>query len=162
MTKSGFFTTLLTAPEDIKIYKVMLRKKFWLGRCKYYAPYRGTRYKLNREHEVKLDIPVLKWEDSLSRVYTVDKGLYSYKADIVKLEYCHQLYDAVMNVGYRVTSKQGDYYDIEPVPEWIDPFYNADYVLMEGYIPKGGKYYINSEGEIVSNRLVITGVAKED
>lgn len=89
-------------------------------------------YKLRRKYKTQLGINYL--------YNSVFEGFHSYSPDI-----CH----AENEVLHKV---------IRLKDNTIIGVYGRDSVVVDGYIPKGGIYYVNEQGEIVSDSIVLTKI----
>jgi len=95
--------------------------------------YRLFEYKLRRKYKTQLGIDYLFY----NRVF---EGFHSYSPDI-----CH----AENEVLHKV---------IRLKDNTVIGVYGRESVVVEGYIPKGGIYYVNEQGEIVSDSIVLTKI----
>ena len=131
--------------EKFPVYKIMTLKKGFIFN-KLLSYYKGFEYKLRSLFTSKLDSP-LYWASS--GVYTIDKGIHSYSMenDIIRKE------DLIfiLNNNRRIISY--------PIICSVAPKKYVN-VKVLGYIPEGGKYYINEDGECVSDKIILTKIIK--
>ena len=108
--------------------------------CGYF--YKDFTYALNTEYH---DLLLVLYLD-LEHAYVGTKGFHSYSADK-----CQILY----NQETRLFEIWKDSYST-----MFNTFINfkKTVVVVEGYIPKGGVYHINEDGEIISNSIVLTRI----
>lgn len=136
-----------TAEENIPIFKM----------CVYYsnyavgAYYRKHKYELKREYvcdDAFNEEPERRNYPSGMLEYLIRKGFHSYDPNTVNV-------------------KNGEYYATYHVREGIKQcigaypkYYLADrrLVRVNGYIPKGTRYYLNEKGEYVSEGIVLTDI----
>ena len=82
--------------------------------------------------------------------YYGDIGFHCYSAD--KCAWKTDLKHRVIKIGTDIDTFS--YFGVYPI-DYAD-FSNV--AIVEGYIPKGTVYYINEDGEIISNGIVLTKV----
>lgn len=115
------------AEEDIKVFKVVNKKDT--------SQYYDFLYKFGQLYKSDINID---WEGLNNTVISINKGIHSYDLN-VKIEY----------FGYAIRaikSKSGN--------EILNMHENYIYKLVNCTIPKGSIYYLNDEGEYVSNQLI--------
>lgn len=130
--------------EKFPVYKIMtLRKGFIFNELLSY--YKVFKYKLHSLFTSKLESPSY-WANS--GMYTIDEGIHSYSMENDTI--CEENLIIILNNNSRVIS-----YPIHPIA-------SKKYVNVKvlGYIPEGGKYYINKEGECVSDKIILTKIIK--
>lgn len=112
----------------------------------YYFP--NFTYELDTEYETKMFIQANKETIKQTYKYIGTKGFHSYSAEkcVAKLKH-----DGFNDERIAVWHKR-DFF--------IHNFFwrGNDLALVTGYIPKNSTYYINSQGEIISNCIVLTEI----
>lgn len=145
--------------KDTKVLKVLYKRIPYdkSETPKYYAPLIGCEYELNRDYEVAPIQPLLQHSlDFGLNPYKVEEGLHSFstklKVEILPLSDSRITYYKIgdykfpahkgflLSIGNRYSSHSG----------------NFECVVVEAIIPAGTIYYENPEGEIVSNKLILT------
>lgn len=144
---------------DTKVLKV-LYKKIPSNKSeapKYYAPLMGYEYELNKEYEVA-PIKLLSQSpfDFRISLYKVDEGLHSFSAKL-KVEKqpisdSRILYCKIGN--YKFPTRKYHLFSMKSL--YPDQSGEFECVVVEAIIPAGTTYYENPEGEIVSNKLILT------
>lgn len=145
--------------KDTKVLKV-LYKKIPSNKSeapKYYAPLIACEYELNKEYEVA-PITLLSQSplDLRMNLYKVDVGLHSFstklKVEKQPISDSRILYCKIGN--YTFPAHKGYLFSMG----CIYPDIRGDFecVVVEAIIPAGTTYYENPEGEIVSNKLILT------
>ena len=126
------------ATENIPVYKIVDKKKgfwFWSTFSSYYY---GFTYKLHKRYSEKLG----RIWDPCTGLYAIDEGIHSYHNTLTRIS----------------TSKYGDRWIRSFNGEILDNYCTLarTIVKVQGYIPKGSKYYLNEDGEYVSEQIVLT------
>lgn len=130
--------------EKFPVYKIMTLKKGFIF-DKLLSYYKGFEYKLRSLSTSKLESP-FHWLGS--GLYTIDRGIHSYSMENDTI--CKENLITVLNKSNRVIS-----YPIHPIAS--KKYLN---VKVLGYIPEGGKYYINENGECVSDKIILTKIIR--
>lgn len=125
------------ATENIPVYKIVDKKGgfwFWSTFSSYYY---GFIYKLHKRYSEKIG----GIRDLRTGVYAIDKGIHSYHNTLTSIS----------------TSKYGDRWIRSFNGEILDNYCRfGNVVRVQGYIPKGSKYYLNENGECISEQIVLT------
>ena len=130
------------AKEDIPVYKVVRKEE------DYYRPWyiaNGTRYQPGEEYMVVMEAPYPDPMD-FKKSYIMKYGFHSYDCTKTRLE-----------------SKDISYYIFTRWDCLIDSYhkFGGKTVVIDCVIPKGARYYVNTRGEYVSNRIKILNEVKE-
>lgn len=125
------------AVEDILVYKVMYRKPDNGG---FRSLYRRMDYELEKIYWT--DVSPISIDSPLYSMM-IKEGFHSYSIDKTKAIKNNE--SQTLTVIY----KNGEFVD--------STFFSVNLVIAECIIPAGSKYYENDFGEIVSDRIIITG-----
>lgn len=107
--------------------------------------YKWFKYVLNQEYQTNINIH--------STIYSIEnqthignEGFHSYSAKECLLE--------TNNEGFDVYNKKTNF---------LITGYNSytNIVVVEGYLPKGTTYYINQDGEIISDRIILEKITHQ-
>lgn len=121
------------ADKNIRVYKALEVYRNWVDDkfCDYISPHRGVIYKRGHKHSVP------NFTFCVGRAFTIGKwgieinrGLHAYVSE----------YAARQN--------------------WSDELKVKSHQICEMYIPKGAKYFLGTDGEIVSTELVFKPLSK--
>ena len=145
--------------KDTKVLKV-LYKKIPSNKSeapKYYAPLVACEYELNKEYKVA-PIKLLSQYplDFRMNLYKVEEGLHSFstklKVEVLPLSDSRITYYKIGD--YKFPARKGYLFSMGNIFQ----SHGGDFecVVVEAIIPAGTTYYENSEGEIVSNKLILT------
>jgi hypothetical protein len=122
---------VLNAIEDIRVYKALLKDDFMTDKIILLSPHRCMEYKRGDRYSVP-GFTFRVHRDWMNRwVVEINRGLHAYQSE-------HQ---ARKNYGDDV--KQGSH------------------SIFEMYIPKGAKYFLGVDGDIVSTELVFKPLPKK-
>lgn len=127
------------AREDILVYKIMLQNPD-TGRLK--SLYYGMKYEVGKVYWT--DVSPISIDSPLYLEMKIDKGFHSYSMD--KTMATKDKYQIVI-------------YNMENNGIVDSISFSDKLVIVKCIIPKGSKYYENDFGEIVSDRIIITGEA---
>lgn len=152
------------ATEDISIIKVVAKNEDSDVIVPYYML--GTyKYKLGEEYKTRIGLigEHITYREEMP-VYFIEKGFHSYSKDMCSYskdkdafgkEYiaitkpnleCAMFGTRIHNELDKTSiNKFGLFKEYEPV-------------VVSGYVPKGSEYYLNEEGEIVSDKIVLKEV----
>ena len=134
---TSIYPHIKLATENIPVYKIVDKTGgfwFWSTFSSYYY---GFTYKLHKTYSEKLGAI----HDLRTELYAINEGIHSYHNTLTKIS----------------TSKYGD--------KWVNDFNGyildnycrlGNVVKVQGYIPKGSKYYLNENGEYISEQIVLT------
>ena len=149
---------LSTAQEDIECFKVVgvrklqYFKKFLLGKKKIFSYFRDYKYNLNKLYKID-EIVVCKY---LS-VYRIDCGFHSYSS-----KYCstHWVLNSFQNLILEVRTNIHSFMGTGTIASYSPESVYKKNLLEETkvvrcIIPKGSKYAINNNGEIVSDQIIL-------
>lgn len=129
------------AKKDIHVYKI-LRRFENEGKARYKGPYMNFFYEIGRCYYTSLGITTFPYSSTIS----IDEGYHSFSEDVyVKLLNCGLLTIYTKN-------SCGTLFSVSLGPGLLTM---GTPVLVECTIPKGATYYENSDGEIVSNRIIV-------
>ena len=145
----------LISDGHVKVIKVVRKgavKQLYRG---YY--YREFSYELNKEYNTKttikkeLSIKVRAYGYGPTEyTYYGEEGFHCY-SDECKLQLSFENSRITLLVFQKDKSVFFDaYYEVDP----------KELEVLEGFIPKGGKYYVNENGAIISDSIVLTKVNK--
>lgn len=145
--------------KDTKVLKVLYKKipHDENEAPKYYSPLVACEYELNKEYEVA-PIKFLSQSpfDFRMNLYKVDEGLHSFSTKLkVEVLPVGDTKITCYKIGnYKFPARKGYLFSIGvKYPDIIGDF---ECVVVEAIIPAGTTYYENPEGEIVSNKLILT------
>ena len=119
---------LQIAKEDIPIFKVL--------NDDFSAYYLDFTYNLNEEYKTVLDDPTFIRRYSS---WIVNSGFHSYSTSCVIIK---QSINSICIHSPR--SVVNDYYH--------------NFLVVDGIIPKGAQYYLNDDGEYVSDKIMLTNI----
>jgi hypothetical protein len=166
MCWQGHITDKHIAKEDVTVFKVMYRReKGW--HCydagykeTYISPYMCNRYVLGKDYTSYHSLYPERYLEGNNDAVKIEKGYHSYSPD-----YCVFGY-SLSHLQLVVSSNFGNLEDLHHHPmcrysssgrfiingKWID----CDAIVVECVIPAGSEYWVNGQGEVVSNiiRLV--------
>ena len=79
--------------------------------------------------------------------YEINRAYHSYSLETVNIKFCTD--EGVLRIMHGETK--------------LDTFWDRDegtpyFVIVEGYIPKGSEYYLNENGEYVSDAICLTNI----
>ena len=130
---------LKIATENIPVYKIVDKiGGFWFWST-FKSYYQNFIYKLHKIYSEKIGEICSDDEE----FYSIDKGIHSYHNTFTKI-----------SVG-----KHGEIWIDESNGDVIGYYFQSscrNVVKVQGYIPKGSKYYLNEYGEYVSEQIVLT------
>ena len=124
---------------NVKIFKMCMTKNYKL--CGYF--YTNFEYILDEEYQTEINIG---HNVELNR-FVGNQGFHSYDATKCEVK---KIIDR--EVKLCVTRCAFKPYTVVK--------YLADAVLVEGYLPKGTTYYVNADGEIISDKIILTEITK--
>ena len=128
-----------TATENIPVYKIVTKEGgFWFWST-FQSYYQNFIYKLHKIYSEKIG----KICSEEANFYSINKGIHSYHNAFTKI-----------SVG-----KHGEIWIGGLNGDIIGYYFQSAYrnvVKVQGYIPKGSKYYLNEYGEYVSEQIVLT------
>lgn len=158
MCWTGNKTDHKIAVKDIKVIKVVyVRADKKDNKC--YAPLTGYEYTLNKLYETKPLVVTV----GHSRKSIIERGFHSFSMGVdILFEENHvrlynDLHDLYMVCGYKFFDDIENIYPItkiKGVHEKVAGKFKLK--LLECIMPEGTEYYENEDGEIVSNKLIIT------
>lgn len=133
------------AKEDIKVYKILMVQKCGNDLCKYSAPYyEKFFYEIGKVYSTdKMEVRYA-YEDF--PCFLIDYGFHSYSPDCkVDISYicAYGRYNKIIRIYPRKSVKGG-------LDFWMESPERA-FGIFEATIPAGSRYYINPNGEMVSN-----------
>lgn len=129
------------AKSDIITYKIMRRDNGTFSSYFYFYGYKpGTEYMI--EDEIKIDETRTK--------YIVEEGFHSYNGKCLIRTNC---VDRSFSLHSYNLNRSCTIWSILRTTE------DCDIIVTECLIPKGSVYYENDKGEIVSDKIMITGKA---
>lgn len=132
----------IIADEDIKVFKIVNRNLT--------SVYEDFQYEIEREY--KLMEPIVLEIGSTAGMWLINKGFHSYCFETVKIyvDYYSNIFshETIQEISIYTKFGRNDKFvgDI------------GKYIIAECIIPKGSTYYINEFGEIVSDKISITGI----
>lgn len=136
------------AKDDIKVYKILMVQKCDNDLCKYVAPYyEKFCYEIGKVYSAD-KIEVIYNEDEGFPCYFIEYGFHSYSPDC-NVDIFHSFFYGVYNKTIRI-------YPRKSVKEGLDYWRDSlakEFGIFEATIPAGSRYYINPNGEMVSNCL---------
>lgn len=131
----------LIAEENIPIFKVCVKASRLSDGTAVYSYFKYYRYKFNTVYKLTDKIVTYNVIASTGAIHTcIDAGYHSYltsKCSFVK-DFTGRA-SVIDNKGLRY-------------------FYGEHALKASGYIPKGSEYYVNEQGECVSNSICLTKV----
>lgn len=145
--------------KDTKVLKVLYKKIPYdkSEAPKYYAPLVACEYELNKEYEVA-PIKLLSQSplDFRGYLYKVDEGLHSFstKLKVEKLPVGDTKITIYKIGDYKFPAHKYHLFSMGNL--YLDQSGEFECVVVEAIIPAGTTYYENPEGEIVSNKLILT------
>ena len=131
--KSKLVPKRLVAKRDIPITKILAPNM-----CAYF--FRGFQYDLHKQYLTELKEP--RWDCVLDK-YIINHGFHSYSKKVkmaIDEDYIHVFYPSC-GVALAVYSSVAN--------------------IVNGIIPKGSHYYLNDDGEYVSDSIIITKIQEE-
>lgn len=165
MCWTGYKSSLKIADNDIKVYKAMYvtEPKDNSEKPRYYAPLTVFEYEIGKLYKINR----LKTEPSYNfGKVKIDAGYHSFSLDCKHRKHVYGqgkfTYTAILN---KYGGENFKFINNKPIlmpVAGLKGHYNATVcaklklVLLECIIPKGARYYENEEGEIVSNKLILT------
>jgi len=140
---------LLVSDGNVKVFKICLVSE---NGNNYFSYLYQFKYILNKEYHTELNI---KKAINGGQNYG-NEGFHSYSAEHCKAEngWCDMMTHGAMSVQPK-SVKSLKILDIYFVRRNKLPL-----ALINGYIPKGAKYAINADGEIISDSIVLTDVVR--
>ena len=166
MCWQGHITDKRIAKEDVTVFKVMYRReKGW--HCydtgykeTYVSPYMCSRYAIGKGYASCNNLCPEKYLNNSDDAVKITKGYHSYSPEYCTYGYSLSHLELVVNTNF------GNFEDLHHHPmcryrrsgsfifngKWTD----CDAVIVECVIPAGSEYWVNGQGEVVSNiiRLV--------
>ena len=136
--KSEFEAVKETAEVDIEVYKILEREED--DESVFYAPYYKTVYRLGRVLATNIGKPYKHHVTFTKFLFRINEGLHSYSKD------CITLYNGHIYINAPKSHI--------PLDWWNGKDCYKSYVIVKCAIPKGSKYYYNSDGLYVSNKLL--------
>lgn len=121
------------ALEDIPVFKVMIL----LGNSRLISKYYSFEYRIGETYSMNNDEIILH---RLKYGYIIEEGFHSYSSDS-KIE-VHPDMMEILNARDMCVDRMSIYSE-------------CTYVKVECIIPKGSEYYVNKDGEYVSNNIKI-------
>ena len=136
-----------TAKEDIPVFKIMYPS------CKSIYYLKG--YELDVLYTSELDSPIQTYDYYGRGNFIVNRGFHSYLKESVKT-----LRNEPQDLNGTFTSLNHYFHTLVIVSEknhMLDnlSLLNNSYIKVSGIIPKGSKYYLNEDGEIVSDQIIL-------
>lgn len=126
------------ATEDIPIYKVLYNTLRSL--------YRFYEYSLNKVYSMEINSPYEIPSKIRNSHYSITLGFHSYSPSMTYTRVYHDLFWTVNSNNKGMI---------------LDTFTNTNNtVKVKGFIPKGSHYYLNENGEYVSDSIVLTEIIK--
>ena len=146
----------LVSDGNVKVFKICGQTKD----SSLYGFFRHTfKYALNKIFKTKISID----SKGLSFRYMGNEGFHSYSNDhcmwlLHRYEFIKSSKPESIDVFAKINGERiiGSY-----STNGFYCFYFVSIVLVEGYIPKGSRYYINENGEIISDSIVLTNIIKK-
>ena len=126
------------AEEDVEIFKICESYELDVVESYYMLSY----YTLNEVYKLASPIVVEFKEDILPNKFAINRGFHSYIKECVVRTF--SIYKS-LEVQYNGRCIEA---------------YNDYVIKVKGYIPKGTKYYINNNGECVSEAICLTEICK--
>lgn len=132
----------MIATKDIPVYKIM---KVFKGGIynEIYSYYQSFRYELDSKYEGKLDNPHKYGYEARIPCYEINKGYHSYSSELTEITYPFKDFREIRVKDVRPVITLGTY---------------CTGVVIQCAIPKGARYYLNENGEYVSNQIIIKNV----
>lgn len=128
------------AENDIEVIKFLVRD----GDDNLYSPYKQSLYEIDCEKGIEEELAPIHRQDCY---WAIDNGLHTYSVDC-KIE--------ITWSDIHIFSRDGkthlDYWAGDYTLDEADEF--GDVVVAICTIPKGAKYFMNKDGEVVSDRLI--------
>lgn len=119
------------ADSNIKVYKIVTKtsRKNMVN-----SLYRGYTYKIGKLFEMeKRIIPGLVLSSANGKSYAIKEGFHSYATFAKATRKFEEIITYDLNSSVNM------------------------FVIVECIIPEGSRYYINNEGEVVSDKIIISG-----
>ena len=123
------------AEKDIPIFKVCTKSARFLNTVRSY--FKDYYYQLGIVYELSCIIPL-----EINDCFEIDEGFHSYLANCCV--FTHDVFDDLW-VRTKLSMRYLCYYDSRAIK-------------VSGYIPKGSEYYVNEDGECVSNAICLTSI----
>lgn len=93
--------------------------------------------------------------------YTLNK-IYSAEEELILTMYGKDTNYGKINKGFHSYSPNCSIKNETIISIWYDRqflgSYDSDSIIVYGYIPKGAHYYLNEEGEYVSDKICLTNI----
>lgn len=150
---------ILTAEKDIRVFKIVGKTKG--GILRPYYTYNNHVYLIKEENSfIPIEIDSCneygkkcnKWGKETPLYYYIDEGYHSYMAESIP-EVEHMGY--FIKVFYKTAFSNLGVYNTFGFVDF------SSLCLVECTIPKGTRYCVNSNGECVSERIIIDKILEE-
>lgn len=122
------------AEKDIPIFKVCTKSARFLNTVRSY--FKDYYYQLGIVYELSCIIPI-----EINDHFEIDEGFHSYLASCI---FKHDVFDNIWIISTRSMRYVCSY--------------ESRGIKVSGYIPKGSEYYVNEDGECVSNSICLTKI----
>lgn len=146
----GILENKKIATEDVKCYKIVLRFVDEPYLCfRPYFRYKNTpmEYEIGKTYHDKICLEITKYTGHV----TIHKGIHCYDSSVCICSFYGDYgkqYEVSNLLLCTTFSKIGTFFSRS----------DCEAVLVECTIPKGTLYYVNDEGEIVTEKLIINKV----
>lgn len=152
-TSSTLPPTPLVSDGTVRIFKVCKIRMGYL--CGYY--YTSFNYILGQEYQTTINVSYSEKQ----KKYIGNQGFHSYDASKCKVNILElgDIFGRVKRVLIEVARLFANsiYYITDYQLKDI-VFKDASAYLVEGYLPKGTRYYVNEYGEIISDKIVLSKI----
>lgn len=126
---------------NVKVFKICV---LFGGAIRGYY-YRKFEYELNKEYQTEINIS--------SKIYSLtdethigNEGFHSYSEK--------ECFVDTNREGFEVYNKKNNFF--------ITVYHSGiKIIVVEGYLPKGTTYYINHDGEIISDRIILEKITQQ-
>jgi len=136
---------LLVSDGNVKVFKICLVSE---NGNNYFSYLYRFKYILNKEYHTELNIKKV----ITGGLNYGNEGFHSYSAEHCKAE--NGWSDMMTHYAMSVLSKNRN------IGIYFVRRNKLPLALINGYIPKGAKYAINADGEIISDSIVLTDVVR--
>lgn len=130
------------AKKDIKVNKVLIYNYYTNN---FHSPYYDFIWVRGVLYEQKLNVNVMTNGEDKVLYYYIKEGFHSGK-----------------NMRRKVEEYRGMHYIIYANNNLLFHHVTNKYIICDFIIPKGAEYYMNSNGDYVSDKIVFDGISKRE